>query len=61
MMGREIKIKISPDGNVEIDSSIFKDCKEVADHLSKVLGKVEHFIEKDELDSEEEIQIDTKE
>ncbi len=59
-MEREIKIKIAPDGKVEIDSSIFKDCKEVAEHLSKLLGKVESFTEKDELDTVEKIKIDTK-
>ena len=60
-MEREIKIKIAADGKVEIDSSIFKDCKEVAEHLSKMLGKVESFTEKDELDTVEKIKIDTKE
>ncbi len=59
-MEREIKIKIAPDGKVEIDSSIFKDCKDVAEHLSKMLGKVESFTEKDELDTEEKIKIDTE-
>lgn len=60
-MEREIKIKIAPDGKVEIDSSIFKDCKEVAEHLSKMLGKVESFTEKiDELDTVERIKIDTE-
>jgi hypothetical protein len=60
MMEREIRIKILPDGKVEIDSSIFKDCKEVAEYLTKVLGKVESFTEKDELDTEEKIKIDTE-
>ncbi len=60
-MEREIKIKIAPDGKVEIDSSIFKDCKEVAEHLSKLLGKVESFTEKDELDTVEKIKVDRKE
>lgn len=59
-MEREIRIKILPDGKVEIDSSIFKDCKEVAEYLTKVLGKVESFTEKDELDTEEKIKIDTE-
>ncbi len=59
-MEREIKIKIAPDGKVEIDSSIFKDCKEVAEHLSKILGKVESFTEKDELETVEKIKIDTE-
>jgi hypothetical protein len=43
MMEREIRIKILPDGKVEIDSSIFKDCKEVAEYLTRVLGKAESF------------------
>ena len=46
-MNREIKIRITTDGKVEIDSTVFKDCKEVAEHLTKVLGKVERFTEKD--------------
>jgi hypothetical protein len=60
MMEREIRIKILPDGKVEIDSSIFKDCKEVAEYLTRVLGKAESFTEKDELDIEEKIKIDTE-
>ena len=59
-MEREIRIRITPDGKVEIDSSIFNDCKEVAEHLSKLLGKVESFTEKDELDTLEKIKIDTE-
>ena len=59
-MEREIRIKITPDGKVEIDSTIFKDCKEVAEYLSRLLGKVESFTEKDELDTEEKIKIDTE-
>ncbi len=59
-MEKEIKIRISPDGKVEIDSSVFKDCKEVADHFTKILGKKEHFTEKEELDTGESIEIETK-
>jgi hypothetical protein len=59
-MEREIRIKITPEGKVEIDSTIFKDCKEVAEYLTKVLGKVESFTEKDELDTVERIKIDTE-
>lgn len=59
-MDREIRIKITPEGKVEIDSSIFKDCKEVAAHLSKALGKVEKFVEKDEMDREVRIKIGTE-
>ncbi|MBI3397667.1 MAG: hypothetical protein HY026_00255 [Deltaproteobacteria bacterium] len=57
-MNREIRIRITHDGKVEIDSSIFKDCKEAAEHLAKILGKVESFTEKDELDREVKIKID---
>ncbi|HBR18470.1 MAG TPA: hypothetical protein DD725_12910 [Deltaproteobacteria bacterium] len=57
-MNREIRIRITPDGKVEIDSSVFKDCKEVAEHLAKLLGKVESFTEKGELDREVKIKID---
>ena len=47
-MSREIKIRITKDGKVEIDSSIYKDCKDVAEHLTKNLGKMESFMEKSE-------------
>ena len=57
-MDREIRVRITPDGKVEIDSSIFKDCKEVAAHLQKTLGKVESFVEKDEFDSEVKLKVD---
>ncbi|MDH4226876.1 MAG: hypothetical protein OEV59_03855 [Deltaproteobacteria bacterium] len=56
-MGKEIKIKITPDGKVEIDSTVFKDCKEVAEHLSKVIGKVEVFTIKEEHEREEKLRI----
>lgn len=58
-MDRQIKIKITKDGKVEIDSSIFHDCTEVAEQLKKVLGKVEKFDVKDELeiDSYERLKI----
>ncbi|HAO94313.1 MAG: hypothetical protein A2X93_05255 [Deltaproteobacteria bacterium GWC2_56_8] len=46
-MDRQIKIRITADGRVEIDSTIYKDCKDVADHLTKVLGEIESFTEKD--------------
>ena len=59
-MSREIRIKITKDGRVEIDSSVYKDCKEVADHLTKHIGKVEKFVEKDDLDEEIKIEIDTE-
>lgn len=48
-MDRQIKIRITPDGKVEIDSSVYKDCKEVARHLTRNLGQIESFSEKDEV------------
>lgn len=60
-MDREIRIRITPDGKVEVDSTIYKDCKDVAEHLAKVIGKVESFTEKDDLDSSERIKIDSAE
>lgn len=57
-MDREIRIKVTPNGKVEIDSSVFKDCKEIAEHLTKILGKIESFTEKDELDRKIRIKID---
>lgn len=48
-MERQIKIRITKDGKVEIDSSIYKDCKDVARHLTKNLGQIESFSEKDEV------------
>ena len=59
-MDREIRVRITPDGKVEIDSTIFKDCKEVAQHLSKLIGKVESFSEKDEFDTVSRIKIETE-
>ncbi|MBI5598343.1 MAG: hypothetical protein HY890_01240 [Deltaproteobacteria bacterium] len=59
-MAREIKIRITPDGKVEVDSSIFKDCKEVADHLSRLLGEVELFTEKEAVDVEEKVRVKKK-
>lgn len=58
-MDREIKIRITVDGKVEVDSSIYKDCKEVAQHLANVLGEVELFTEKEELDTEERIKLES--
>lgn len=59
-MDRQIRIKITPDGKVEIDSTIFRDCKDVAEHLQKTLGQIESFYEKDELDTTERVKIDTE-
>ncbi|CAG1065784.1 hypothetical protein BAC1_01375 [uncultured bacterium] len=59
-MDRQIKIRITPDGKVEIDSSVYKDCKEVARHLTKNLGQIESFSEKDEvLGSEVAVKLET--
>lgn len=57
-MDRQIRIRITKDGRVEIDSSVFNDCKEVAEHLTKNLGKVESFVEKDEHYSTTHVKID---
>ncbi len=59
-MDREIRIKITKDGRVEIDSTVYKDCREVADHLVKNLGRIEKFEEKDDFDTEVKIDIDTE-
>ena len=58
-MDREIRINITTEGKVEVDSTIYKDCKDVAGHLAKVIGKVESFTEKDDMDNEERIKIDS--
>ena len=47
-MDRQIKIKITKDGKVEVDSSVFKDCMEVAGKLKDILGRVEKIDVKDE-------------
>ena len=47
-MDRQIKIKISKDGKVEVDSSVFKDCMDVAGKLKDILGRVEKIDVKDE-------------
>lgn len=57
-MERKIRIRITPDGKVEIDSSVFKDCKDVAEHLTKALGKIESYMEKDELHDKVMLKID---
>ncbi len=56
-MNKEVKIRITTDGKVEVDSSIFENCRDVANHLSKILGKTESFHEKDEAATEETIKI----
>ncbi|MBI5237492.1 MAG: hypothetical protein HY887_03610 [Deltaproteobacteria bacterium] len=61
-MERQIRVRITKDGKVEIDSSIFKDCKEVAEHLTRHLGKIETFVEKDETaDAPVKVKIETGE
>ncbi len=57
---RQIRIRITKEGKVEIDSSVYNDCKEVAEHLTKLLGEMESFTEKDELDSTVRIKIDSE-
>ena len=59
-MDREIRIRINTHGKVEIDSTVFKDCKEVAQHLTKVIGKAESFTEKEELDREVRVKIEER-
>ncbi|HXI09231.1 MAG TPA: hypothetical protein VNK06_00390 [Thermodesulfobacteriota bacterium] len=59
-MDRQIRIRITKDGKVEIDSSVYKDCKEVAEHLTKNLGRVESFKEKDEFESEIKVKIEAE-
>lgn len=59
-MDRQIRIRITKDGKVEVDSTIYNDCKEVAEHLTKVLGEMESFTEKDELDTTVRVKIDAE-
>ncbi len=47
-MDRQIKIRITKDGKVEVDSSVFKDCMDVANKLKDLLGNVEKIDVKDE-------------
>jgi len=59
-MDRQIKIKITRDGKVEVDSSIFKDCTDVANQLKKLLGNIERFYikEETEIEGEERIKVE---
>jgi len=59
-MDRQIRIRITKEGKVEVDSTIYNDCKEVAEHLTKVLGEMESFTEKDELDTAVRVKIDSE-
>ncbi len=60
-MNKKIKIRITKDGKVEVDSTVFTDCKEVADKLKELIGTIEEFVEKEETGLEEEgrIKIET--
>ncbi len=57
-MSREVKIKIMPDGRVEIDASVFEDCKDVSKHLADLLGKVEKFEIKEEHEEGESLKVE---
>ncbi len=59
-MDRQIRIRITKEGKVEVDSTIYNDCKEVAEHLTRVLGEMESFTEKDELDTAIRVKIDSE-
>lgn len=53
-MDRQIKIRITKDGKVEVDSSIFKDCMDIAEKLKHLLGSIEKVNVKDETEFVEE-------
>jgi hypothetical protein len=57
-MDRQIRIRITKDGRVEIDSTIYKDCKEAAEHLTKNLGAIESFVEKDSHEATTHVKLD---
>ena len=59
-MDWQIRIRITKEGKVEVDSTIYNDCKEVAEHLTRVLGEMESFTEKDELDTAIRVKIDSE-
>lgn len=58
-MGKEIRIRITADGKVEIDSTVFEHCMEVAE-VFKQLGEVESISEKDQFGEEVRIKLDTE-
>lgn len=60
-MDKQVRIRILPDGRVEIDSSVYTDCKEIAQLLTKNLGTIESFEEKDEEHSGMRVKIETGE
>jgi len=57
-MQKNIRIRITKDGRVEIDSTVFNDCKAVAEHLTEHLGKVEKFEETEDLDTRVRVKIE---
>lgn len=59
-MDRQIKIRITKEGKVEVDSSVFKDCMDVANKLRDLLGNVEKIDVKDETEIalEKKLRID---
>ncbi|MBI5756551.1 MAG: hypothetical protein HZA12_06460 [Nitrospirae bacterium] len=50
MSDRRIKIRITKDGKVDVDASVFKDCMEVADKLKNLLGNIEKIGAKEEIE-----------
>ena len=60
-MDKQIKIKITKDGKVEVDSSIFKDCMEIAERLRNLLGNIEKVDVKDEAEIEAAEKLKVKE
>jgi hypothetical protein len=59
-MEKRIRIKITADGLVEVDSSVFKDCREVAEHLTRLIGRAESFEEKDEHETTVRVKVDSE-
>ena len=59
-MDRQIKIRITKEGKVEVDSTVFKDCMDVANKLRDLLGNVEKIDVKDETEIalEKKLRID---
>ncbi|MCK5235390.1 MAG: hypothetical protein KAR06_00280 [Deltaproteobacteria bacterium] len=56
-MDKKINVRITKDGKVEVDSTVFEDCRDVANHFAKILGKVEKFEVKEEDVAEETLNI----
>ncbi len=55
-MGKEIRIRITAEGKVEVDSTVFEHCMEVAD-LFKVIGEVESISEKNRFGDDVKIKL----